>query len=88
MATGNALVVRVPEGQSPHLVQEQLPLPIPGTGQVQVKVSHVAQNPTDGRSLCPAVDEYFTRLTLNQYNVLMSMLLGTELFWAVISSEK
>ncbi|CAI7636656.1 unnamed protein product [Penicillium pancosmium] len=47
MATGIALVVRVSEGQSPQLVQEQLPLPIPGAGQVQVKVSHVAQNPTD-----------------------------------------
>lgn len=73
-------MVRVPEGKSPQLVQEQLPLPIPGAGQVQVKVSHVAQNPTDGRTLCPTVDEYFTRLTLNQCNVLISMLLGTELF--------
>ncbi|CAI7567326.1 hypothetical protein N7533_005903 [Penicillium manginii] len=47
MATGNTLVVRVPERQSPQLVQEQLSLPIPSASQVQVKVSHVAQNPTD-----------------------------------------
>ncbi|KAJ5983360.1 hypothetical protein N7481_005459 [Penicillium waksmanii] len=53
MATGNALVIRVPEGKSPQLVQEQLPIPFPGAGQVQVKVSHVAQNPTDGGILCP-----------------------------------
>ncbi|KAK4866417.1 hypothetical protein LT330_008349 [Penicillium expansum] len=40
MASSNvSLVVRVPEGQ-PELVKEEPPLPIPGTGQVQVKVSH------------------------------------------------
>jgi hypothetical protein len=81
-------VVRVPERQSPQLVQEQLSLPIPSASQVQVKVSHVAQNPTDGRTLCSTDDEDFTRLTLNQCNALMSMLSGTELFWGVISSEK
>lgn len=43
-----SLIVRVPEGKSPKLAQEQLPLPRPGAGQVLVKVSHVAQNPTDG----------------------------------------
>ncbi|CAL5866808.1 uncharacterized protein PFLUO_LOCUS1018 [Penicillium psychrofluorescens] len=42
-----SLIVRVPEGKSPKLAQEQLPLPRPGAGQVLVKVSHVAQNPTD-----------------------------------------
>lgn len=48
MASSNtSLIVRVPEGQ-PKLVKEELPLPKPGTDQVQVKVSHVAQNPTDG----------------------------------------
>ncbi|KAF4761382.1 hypothetical protein N7455_003289 [Penicillium solitum] len=47
MASSNtSLIVRVPEGQ-PKLVKEELPLPKPGTDQVQVKVSHVAQNPTD-----------------------------------------
>ncbi|KAJ5089367.1 hypothetical protein N7532_008051 [Penicillium argentinense] len=46
-STGNTLVVRVPAGQPPQLVQEQYPLPSPNAGQVQVKVSHVAQNPTD-----------------------------------------
>ncbi|KAJ5458407.1 hypothetical protein N7475_009795 [Penicillium sp. IBT 31633x] len=47
MASSNtSLVVRVKAGQ-PELVKEDLTLPTPGTRQVQVKVSHVAQNPTD-----------------------------------------
>jgi hypothetical protein len=45
-SSNESLVVRV-QGQS-KLVKEQLPLPAPNIGQVQVKVSHVAQNPTDG----------------------------------------
>lgn len=45
-----SLVVRVSGGQ-PKLVKEGLPLPTPSPGQVQVKVSHVAQNPTDGFAL-------------------------------------
>ncbi|KAE8416814.1 putative zinc-binding dehydrogenase family oxidoreductase [Aspergillus pseudocaelatus] len=45
-----SLVVRVPEGQSPKLVKESIPAPSPGPGQVLVKVSHVAQNPTDVQS--------------------------------------
>ncbi|KAJ5682681.1 hypothetical protein N7462_005846 [Penicillium macrosclerotiorum] len=47
VTSSKALVSRVSTGQSPRLVQEQLPLPIPDVGQVLVKVSHVAQNPTD-----------------------------------------
>ncbi|KAH8433044.1 zinc-binding alcohol dehydrogenase family protein [Aspergillus melleus] len=48
MAESNtSLVVRVPEGGSPKLVLEDLPVPSPGSGQVLVKLSHVAQNPTD-----------------------------------------
>ncbi|KAF7593986.1 hypothetical protein BBP40_010383 [Aspergillus hancockii] len=46
-----SLVVRVPDGQSPKLVKESLPLPSPGRGQVLVKTSHIAQNPTDVQSL-------------------------------------
>lgn len=49
VATSNTLIVRTSSGE-PQLVQERLPLPVPGKGQVQVKVSHVAQNPTDGKS--------------------------------------
>ncbi|KAE8376088.1 putative zinc-binding dehydrogenase family oxidoreductase [Aspergillus bertholletiae] len=45
-----SLVVRVPDGQSPKLVKEPIPVPSPGPGQVLVKVSHVAQNPTDVQS--------------------------------------
>ncbi|KAE8309294.1 chaperonin 10-like protein [Aspergillus transmontanensis] len=46
----SSLVVRTPEGQSPKLVKESIPVPAPGPGQVLVKVSHVAQNPTDVQS--------------------------------------
>ncbi|KAJ5351915.1 hypothetical protein N7452_000889 [Penicillium brevicompactum] len=49
MATSETLIVRVTGGQ-PNLVKEQLRLPTPKPGQVQVKVSHVAQNPTDVQS--------------------------------------
>ncbi|KAB8268045.1 hypothetical protein BDV30DRAFT_243743 [Aspergillus minisclerotigenes] len=47
----SSLVVRTPEDQSPKkLVRETIPVPSPGPGQVLVKVSHVAQNPTDVQS--------------------------------------
>lgn len=49
-STGKALIVRVPDGLPPKLVQEQLPLPVPEAGEVLVKVSHVAQNPVDSMS--------------------------------------
>ncbi|KAI9037607.1 zinc-binding alcohol dehydrogenase family protein [Aspergillus affinis] len=45
--SNTSLVVRVPEGGSPKLVLEDLPVPSPASGQVLVKLSHVAQNPTD-----------------------------------------
>lgn len=50
MAQGSntSLVVRAPAGESPKLVLEDLPRPSPSKGQVLVKLSHVAQNPTDG----------------------------------------
>jgi NADPH:quinone reductase-like Zn-dependent oxidoreductase len=32
------------------LSKEAIPVPTPGEHQVLVKVSHVAQNPTDGKS--------------------------------------
>lgn len=44
----DALVVRVPAGQSPKQCKEQIPIPSPGASQVLVKLSHAAQNPTDG----------------------------------------
>ncbi|KAB8218496.1 chaperonin 10-like protein [Aspergillus novoparasiticus] len=52
MAIGghSSLVVRTAEGQSPKLVKESIPVASPGPGQVLVKVSHVAQNPTDVQS--------------------------------------
>ncbi|KAA8641914.1 uncharacterized protein ATNIH1004_010853 [Aspergillus tanneri] len=42
-----SLVVQIPEGHSPNLMQEDLPLPSPGSRQALVKLSHAAQNPTD-----------------------------------------
>lgn len=47
--TGKCLVVRVPDGGTPTMEKEELPLPEPGSNQLLVKTSHVAQNPTDGR---------------------------------------
>ncbi|KAL4976006.1 hypothetical protein BDW66DRAFT_166746 [Aspergillus desertorum] len=47
-ASNTALVVRVSSGQSPTLSIEDIPLPKPAENQVLVKLSHVAQNPTDG----------------------------------------
>ncbi|OJJ40835.1 hypothetical protein ASPWEDRAFT_34310 [Aspergillus wentii DTO 134E9] len=44
-----SLVIRTQNGQ-PTLVTESLPLPQPGSHQAVVKVSHVAQNPTDVQS--------------------------------------
>ncbi|PWY96196.1 putative zinc-binding dehydrogenase family oxidoreductase [Aspergillus sclerotioniger CBS 115572] len=47
MATNTALVVRVAVGQPPKLSKEDIPRPSPTANQVLVKLSHVAQNPTD-----------------------------------------
>jgi NADPH:quinone reductase-like Zn-dependent oxidoreductase len=48
--TATALVTKAGK-----LSKETIPLPTPGEHQVLVKVSHVAQNPTDGKqcSLLP-----------------------------------
>lgn len=43
----DALVVKTSH-DTPTLVKESLPMPKPGDHQLLVKVSHVAQNPTDG----------------------------------------
>ncbi|KAL4879944.1 chaperonin 10-like protein [Aspergillus karnatakaensis] len=45
-----ALVVRVADGQSPKLSKESTSIPRPAANQVVVKISHVAQNPTDVQS--------------------------------------
>jgi NADPH:quinone reductase-like Zn-dependent oxidoreductase len=47
-ATSQALVVRLDNNGTPKLAEEQVPVPKPGSQQLLVKVSHVAQNPTDG----------------------------------------
>ncbi|KAI5465598.1 zinc-binding dehydrogenase family oxidoreductase [Mariannaea sp. PMI_226] len=50
MVQSKALVVEVPEGGSPKLVQKTTQLPALASNQVLVKVSAVAQNPTDVQS--------------------------------------
>lgn len=42
------LVVRVADGQSPVSSKETIAILSPSANQVLVKISHVAQNPTDG----------------------------------------
>ncbi|OJJ98682.1 hypothetical protein ASPACDRAFT_30664 [Aspergillus aculeatus ATCC 16872] len=48
--SNTALVVRVNDGESPRFSKEQIPIPRPEAHQVLVKLSHVAQNPTDVQS--------------------------------------
>lgn len=48
MASNTALVVRVADGEAPKLSKEDIAVPRPAANQVLVKLSHVAQNPTDG----------------------------------------
>ncbi|OJJ57337.1 hypothetical protein ASPSYDRAFT_58900 [Aspergillus sydowii CBS 593.65] len=50
MASNTALVVRVVDGQAPKLSKEDIAVPRPAAHQVLVKLSHVAQNPTDVQS--------------------------------------
>lgn len=52
-----ALVVHTVDGKQ-GLFKECIPPPTPGPNQVLVKVSHVAQNPTDGRFIAPG-DKHF-----------------------------
>ena len=84
MATSETLIVRVTDGQ-PNLVKEQLRLPTPKPGQVQVKVSHVAQNPTDSMLDVPVPTD---KTHATQFNLSISMPLETESCWDVTSSEK
>lgn len=46
----SALVVRVTDGRPPTLCKEDIPIPCPAGNQVLIKISDVAQNPTDGMS--------------------------------------
>ena len=45
-----AMVNRYSGEQSPRLSKEEIDIPTPADNQVLVKISHVAQNPTDGKS--------------------------------------
>lgn len=44
-----AMVTRCSSENAAHLSKESIPIPSPVSNQVLVKVSHVAQNPTDGK---------------------------------------
>ncbi|KAE9566914.1 hypothetical protein CGMCC3_g16934 [Colletotrichum fructicola] len=44
-----ALVVEAPNGK-PSLVRKSIPIPLPASNQALVKISHIAQNPTDVQS--------------------------------------
>ncbi|KAF9870974.1 hypothetical protein CkaCkLH20_11646 [Colletotrichum karsti] len=46
-----ALVTEAPNGGSPTIVKKAIPVPQPASNQALVKVSYVAQNPTDVQSL-------------------------------------
>lgn len=50
-ATCPALVVRLDSDSTPILTKEPVPVARPGSHQLLVKVSHVAQNPTDGKPI-------------------------------------
>lgn len=43
-----AVVVRGSDESSVRLSNEEIPTPAPAEHQILVKISHVAQNPTDG----------------------------------------
>lgn len=58
-----ALVVRQ-EGDSAHkLVKQPIPVPTPADNQLLVRVTHVAQNPTDGAAHSSHADENSHSLT-------------------------
>lgn len=44
-----AVVVRGSDKSSVRLSNEEIPIPSPAEHQVLIKISHVAQNPTDGK---------------------------------------
>lgn len=49
--SAQALVVRVDSNNTTKLVKEPITVPKPAKHQLLVKVSHVAQNPTDGEQV-------------------------------------
>ena len=73
-----ALVVRVDDGQPPRLSKENIPTPSPAANQVLVKISHAAQNPTDGMP-CNDSPDGLTIAHVFQYNPLMETRLAAEL---------
>jgi NADPH:quinone reductase-like Zn-dependent oxidoreductase len=55
-ASAEALVVKVDSNNIPKLVKDVIPVAKPGPHQLLVKVSRVAQNPTDGETHHPPSD--------------------------------
>lgn len=85
--SNTAILVRVEHGQSPRLSKENIAISSPAANQVLVKVSHVAQNPTDGMPCNESRNGLIPAHAL-QYNHLMETLLATKLSLDVILSEK
>lgn len=50
-----ALVVEAPNGK-PSLVRKSIPIPVPASNQALVKISHIAQNPTDSKYMTPILE--------------------------------
>lgn len=59
MMTSNSLVSKVTEGR-PSLVKSATEVPQPGSNQALIRVSHVAQNFTDGKQMVPWVQQNFS----------------------------
>jgi hypothetical protein len=81
-----SLVIKENVGSAPQLVKRLVPLPTPAEHELLVKVSHVAQNPTDGM-YCPN-DEIETTNRNLQFYPSMPMHSETELSLGAISLEK
>ena len=84
--SNTALVVRVDDSQ-PRLSKENIAIPSPAANQVLVKVSHAAQNPTDGMS-CNGSPDGLTLAHGSQCNPSMEMRLAAELSLVATLSER
>jgi hypothetical protein len=90
LSTMNALVVEVPEvpeNAKPELVKKEISPPMLEAHEVLVKVSTVAQNPTDGKIL-PRILTEFTVLNISQFKLSISICLETALSSAATLQEQ
>lgn len=69
-STMNALVVEVPENAKPELIKKEISPPMLEAHEVLVKVSTVAQNPTDGKILPWLLTEFIVvTLTVQAFDL-------------------